>query len=425
MDSTSFALTVQLGAEPFAFPLQALIDHLSAVPESRHARGLRYPLAPLLALALLAKLAGHPTCRAIAAWAKLREADLIPFLRWPRLTMPHPTTWTRAFAPVDTAALDAQIGAFFARCRPLGPQRPGDIVLSIDGKTLRGTIPSGSTLGVHLVAAFLPECGFVLAQVEVQKKRNELAAVPTLLALLDLHGLVVTGDALFAQRALSAQIVAAGGDYLWKVKGNQAGLRDEIAWLFAPLQAGEREADFDWRRARRVTKGHGRLEERELIASRALKGYNDWPGLEQVFQIQTHITYSNGKQTTSTQYGVTSLTVREASPARLLAVTLAHWGIEGGLHQKRDVSLHEDRGQVRTGHAAHVLASLNNAVIGLAAQVGEANLADAQRGFGYRFDKAMHYHNCGQSRTAATDAGAEAAAAPRLTLVRGGLAPAA
>jgi predicted transposase YbfD/YdcC len=307
--------------------------------------------------------------------------------------MPHPTTWTRAFAHVDPARLDAQIGAFFAHLRTLGSARQGDLVLSIDGKTLRGTIPSGQRQGVHLVAAYLPQVGFVLAQVAVEKKANELRAVPKLLAQLDIQGMVVTGDALLAQRKLSAQIVAAGGDYLWTVKGNQAGLSDEIAWLFATLREGEREADFDWRRGHAVRAGHGRVEVREILVSRALKSSSDWPGLEQVFQITTRTRYSNGKQTQSVRYGVTSLTVTQASPARLLELTLAHWGIEGGLHQKRDVSLREDRGQTRKGHAAHVLASLNNVVIGLAAHIGEPNMAQAQRGFAYRFEKRMHYYN--------------------------------
>jgi predicted transposase YbfD/YdcC len=393
-DPIMLPLTTQLGDEPFAFPLQALLTHLATIPETRQPRGLRYPLAPLLALAVFAKLAGYPTLRAIADWASLRAADLAPFFDLPRATMPHLTTWTRAFAALDTTALDAAVGAFFADLRPLGPHRPGDLVLSIDGKTLRGTIPAGAHRGVHLVAAYLPAAGFVLAQVQVERKANELTAVPHLLAQLDLHGMVVTGDALFAQRSLSAHIVAVGGDYLWRVKSNQAGLRDEIAWLFAPLRAGERATDFDWRRAREVSKGHGRLEEREILASRALKASSDWPGLEQVFQITTRVADPNGRQHEWVRYGVTSLTAAHASPARLLALTREHWGIEGGLHQRRDVSLREDRSQTRTGQAAHGLASLNNAVIGLAAHVGAGNLAAAQRGFAYRFDKAMHYVNC-------------------------------
>jgi hypothetical protein len=87
------------------------------------------------------------------------------------------------------------------------------------------------------------------------------------------------------------------------------------------------------------------------------------------------------------------------------------------------VSLQEDRSQVRRGNAAHVLASLNNVVIGLAAHAGEANLAETQRAFGYRFDKAMHYSNCGQpvSRRGRAPGADPAPRAPRLTLLEGGL----
>src|SRR5262249_49989008 len=157
-----------------------------------------------------------------------------------------------------------QMGAFFAAQRARQPSCQG-LQVTIDGKTLRGTIPAGSHQGVHLVAAYLPQQGCVLAELAVTGKANELTVAPKLLAHLDLQGMIVTGDALFAQRNLSAQIVAAGGDYLWTVKGNQPALRDDIAWLFEPLRAGEQAADYDWRTAKEVTTGHGRLEEREII----------------------------------------------------------------------------------------------------------------------------------------------------------------
>ena len=250
-DPNILPLSTQLGDEPFAFALQDLLTHLAKVPETRHARGLRYPLTPLLTIAVLAKLAGYPALCDIAQWARLRAADLALFFDLPRASMPHPTTWTRAFATIDTDALDAAVGAFFNALRKSKPARRGDLVLNIDGKTLRGTIATGNKQGVHLVAAYLPAAGFVLAQVRVEKKSNEIKAAPLLLARLDLHGMVVTGDAMYAQRTLSAQVVGAGGDYLWRVKGNQGSLREEIAWLFAPLRAGERESDYDWRRSPR------------------------------------------------------------------------------------------------------------------------------------------------------------------------------
>jgi predicted transposase YbfD/YdcC len=390
MDSTTFARLAQLTVtpEPFAFLLDDLLPFLAQVPDPRARRGRRYPLAPFLALAVVAKLANHADLTALAEWTRLRQVELCTWLGLPRPSMPHPVTWTRWFAALEGTALEQQVGAFFAHLRTRRPQR-GALQLTIDGKTLRGTIPAGATQGVHLVAAYLPSVGCVLAELAVTRKANELTVAPTLLAGLDLQGMIVTGDALFAQRNLSAQIVAAGGDYLWTVKSNQPALLDEIRWLFAPLRADERAQDFDWRTARVVSKSHGRLEEREMVVSGALRGDSDWPGLAQVFQLTVRRTTRRGKTTTSVRYGVTSLSAAQASPARLIALTRGHWGIEGGLHQRRDVTLGEDRSQVRQGRAPQVLACLNNVVIGLAAQLGEANLAAARRAFAYRFDRAL------------------------------------
>jgi hypothetical protein len=91
----------------------------------------------------------------------------------------------------------------------------------MDGKTMRGTIPTGSKRGVHLLAAFVPGQGVVLFQVEVDGKENEISAAPRLLQTLNLRGAVVTGDAMHTQREISVQILDQGGDYLWTVKGLQ------------------------------------------------------------------------------------------------------------------------------------------------------------------------------------------------------------
>jgi hypothetical protein len=52
------------------------------VPDLRDPRGIRYPLVPVLAIAVGAVLAGVRSCAAIAEWA----ADAPPRLRaWPGL----------------------------------------------------------------------------------------------------------------------------------------------------------------------------------------------------------------------------------------------------------------------------------------------------------------------------------------------------
>src|SRR5919202_2692150 len=377
---------------PFAFSLQALAVHLQTVPDLRKCRGRRYPLPPLLTLAVVAKLAGHSRLEALADWAKLRARDLARLFGLPRTTMPHRSTWSRILGQaVDPLALEQALHTFFQPPTPAEVPARGSIILVVDGKTLRGTIALGQTQGVHLVAAYLPEQGVVLLQLAVDRKANEIVVVPTLLAQPDLQGTVVVGDALQTQRAVSAQIVEAGGDYLWFVKENQPTLLAEIEELFTPppLTPGHAAPPTDFKTARQVEKGHGRLEERVLTASGLLADYSDWPSLAQVFKLERTVWQQGVLTLHDVRYGLTSLPRQVADAERLLVVARTEWGIENGLHYRRDVSLHEDASQLRRGGGPQVMAALNNAVISLRGQHDERNLAAVQRRFDSHFERML------------------------------------
>ena len=65
--------------------------------------------------------------------------------------------------------------------------------------------------------------------------------------------------------------------------------------------------------------GHGRIEVRCLTASSALADYLDWPGLQQVFEIERTVTRKRtGQVRRETVYGITSLPPQRADAARLL-----------------------------------------------------------------------------------------------------------
>ena len=80
-------------------------------------------------------------------------------------------------------------------------------------------------------------------------------------------------------------------------------------------------------------------------------------------------------------YGLTALTAQEAGPERLLALMRDYWGIENGLHYRRDVTLHEDATRLLAPRLAEAMALLNNLVIGLTLHQGWKNLAQARRHF--------------------------------------------
>ena len=53
------------------------------------------------------------------------------------------------------------------------------------------------------------------------------------------------------------------------------------------------------------------------------------------------------------------------SPAELMALIRSYWGIENGLHYRRDVTLLEDRTRMKSKKAGQVMACLNNLILGL------------------------------------------------------------
>ena len=210
------------------------------------------------------------------------------------------------------------------------------------------------------------------------EKEAELTVAPELLAQVDLAGRVVTGDALYAQRNLSRQVVDQGGSYFWVVKDNQPTLRAEIALLFAEPPWGEEFAT-----ATKCGRHGDRWEERTLRSSTVLNDYLDWPSVQQVCCVAREVT-RKGETSNETAYAITSLSPAQAGPQELLRLWQGHWRIENRLHYVRDVTMREDASQVRSGSAPEVMAALRNTVLGLLRQIGTTNIAAALRHYSYR-----------------------------------------
>lgn len=379
--TTSWVETLVLPETGFAFEVGSLYDRLEALSDARHARGKRYALALVLTLLILAKLAGEDRPAGIADWIRQRGSELLELLPLERETLPCANTYRNVISrAVSPEALQQTISEFLHA----QPGAGRSVLLCIDGKTLRGTLSAANHAGVHLLAAYLPQEGLVLCQLAVDEQTNEITVAPRLLKRLDLQGKVVMGDALHTQQPLSVQIVEAGGEYLWYAKGNQPRLQADIAQTFAAERCGPGSSPFptDFQTATRTDADHGRIEKRTLTTSSLLHGYADWPALAQVFKLEREVWDLQLKPLRAeVVYGLTSLRAEEADAARLLELTRGYWGIESGLHYRRDVSLHEDATRMRQPRAAQVWATLHNLLVGLLAPLGFPQLPHARRFF--------------------------------------------
>lgn len=343
----------------------SLYARFQALSDNRKPRGMRYSLAMVLVLVMMAKMCGEYHFVGIAEWAKHRAGMLVDLLQLKREKMPHHSTFRRILADVvNVEEIEKMSSDFLSGKKFFGKQ----VLVAIDGKVLRGTLDDQQN-GTYLLAAYLPSEGIVLMEVAVEGKGSEIPAAPKMLRSIDLREKVIMGDALHTQRPVSIQIVVAGGEYIWLAKGNQPQMEENIRLWFEPDVQPIPGMSFppkDFETAKETNKGHGRLETRTLTVSSQLKDFLDWPYLEQVFKLERRfIAYKTGEIQEQCVYGFTSLRREEITPSQLLKHIRSYWGIENGLHYRRDVTLREDYTRMTKGKAGQVMACLNNLILGI------------------------------------------------------------
>jgi len=371
-----------------------LVPYLKAVPDTRHARGKQYELWVMLTILCVALLSGQKTVWGIVQWALLHASELIACLELPKKRLPSCSTYYVTLRRIGIAGLESQIAemgsAMEQENRPSETIRGADGAplrgLAVDGKDLRGARAHGAQ--TYLVSLVGHGDGLVLGQERVDVKTNEITVVPKLLVGRDLRGIVVTMDALLAQRAIAQQILDLGGDYLMVVKKNQPQLWANIDLLFQSPPLCPSEED----RLTRVlhNKTHGRREKRTLETSAHLNAYLGWPGAEQVMQRTYHaVDLRTGQITHEVVYGITSLNRARAKTKQLAALWRGHWTIENRDHYVRDETFGEDRCQLHSGHAAQALAALRNAVLNVLRYQGWSSVPAAMRRYGASLHQAL------------------------------------
>jgi DDE_Tnp_1-associated len=79
--------------------------------DPRHKRGIRYPLALVLSIVVLAKLCGETNVRGMAQWAQYRVSSLAAAFGLKHKRLPPWTTYRRVLSQVDEAAVAQAVQA--------------------------------------------------------------------------------------------------------------------------------------------------------------------------------------------------------------------------------------------------------------------------------------------------------------------------
>jgi predicted transposase YbfD/YdcC len=342
-------------------------DYFQAVDDPRVVPRCTHSLHTILFVAVAATVAGADGPEDMAKFAKRKAEWLKQFVDLSG-GVPSHDTFGRVLGAIQPKQFQDAFLGWISSLSSLQDQDGHPIFVPIDGKTMRGSYKNADKSGMlHIVSAWASKQGLTLGQVAVDTKSNEITAIPKLLKMLELHGAIVSIDALGCQREIASKIVAGGGDYVLMVKGNQPTLEEAIENSFREADAAE-ATKTEARQRTTKEKSRGRQETRHytimpLPDSMSAFG-KKWSGLKSIGRVIREV-QREGKQTSEASYYITSLSSKVGVFSESVR---SHWGIENSLHWVMDVVFGEDRSRIRQGHAAENMSFLRRFVTTLLRQ---------------------------------------------------------
>ena len=346
-------------------PDKSWLSPFESLPDPRREQGTYHPLLTVIGLAILAVLCGADNCSEIRDYGVEKEPWLKGFLDL-RLGLPSLSTIERVIEHLDPDAFEASFRQWVAQIiEPLGVK-----VVRIDGKTHRGSYDREQKLkALHSVSAWSDEHRLVLGEVAVNSKSNEITAIPVLLELLNLDGVVVTMDAMGCQKDIVKQLRKQNADYLLPLKANHENFYLGLKAWHDDLQSRNWKG-VTYSSAASLEDSHGRHEQRQLWAvpvsqfadHRQLRlELAKWKDLKTIVVVwRRRRTFKS--ETTEVHFYLTSL---DADAVRLMELIRGHWSIENQLHWCLDVVFREDACRTRKGNGPRNLGLLRRLAVSL------------------------------------------------------------
>ena len=342
----------------------SFLEHFANLNDPRIERSKEHLLKDIIAIAILAIISGADGWVAIEAYGNAKYEWLKSFLELAN-GIPSHDTFSRVFSRIEPEQFQE---CFLSWVNSIVKESELEVI-AIDGKTMKQSYDRNhQQKALHIVTAWSSSHQLVLGQKKVDKKSNELTAIPELIEMLEITGSVITIDAMGCQKDITSLIIKKKGDYVLALKGNQKLLYKAVKEWFKLAQK-EEFVGRDYSYYEQVEAGHHRVEKRQVWTidiSKLPPLHNQglWTGLKTVIMIVSERRLWN-KTTTEARFYLSSL----SSNATQIALAIrSHWGIENSLHWTLDVTFYEDKSRIRKQHSPENFALIRRLAINLLKQ---------------------------------------------------------
>lgn len=331
---------------------ESLLLYFSEMKDPRVERTRYHLLDDIIFISIASVLSGADSWNEMERYGILKKDWLATFLELP-YGIPSHDTFNRFFSALEPVEFEKCFSKWIGSIC----ERTDGEIISVDGKTIRGSRYQGCKSATHIVSAWADKNELILGQIKVDEKSNEITAIPLLLDALLIKGCVITIDAMGCQKNIAKKIIDKEADYILAVKENQKELYEDIRDSFRVLPAIDTYEELDF--------GHGRIETRKCSILTDLSlvfGKDNWEGLTSIIKIERLREFkATGKIERETSHYISSLNQAK----EIGSGVRKHWGIENKVHWVLDVAFNEDLSRKRAGNAAENYSTINRIALNL------------------------------------------------------------
>lgn len=346
-----------------------LVKIVKQIKDGRHKQGQRYSTQTIVWLLIIGTLLGKSNivciCELFFYNKKLRK--IFSKITQEKLDkVPHATTVSRALEKMDLESLLEKINNDLMN---QDIEDSYDFVAG-DGKIMRG-IHDGSK---RQILSFVNNELLPVYQVELENKENEITAFQKLLKDNKLKlppKTLLTLDAIHTQVKTIKELRKKELDYLFKVKGNQKELNNQLKYIFNqgrldksnPLEVNtykKFEAEHDRETTWKITTSTNFYSEDLPIGFESVKTIGF---IETETKRPFYERYSGNKKYNTSKHRTYFITSITKTPQELFNIARKHWRVEK-LHWVKDTLYLEDQQTIK-GKSAYFFTYIKSLSISL------------------------------------------------------------
>jgi predicted transposase YbfD/YdcC len=309
-----------------------------------------------MVMAILSVVGGCGNWEEMELWCNYRRSLFLELLGTAKI--PSHDTFRRVFMLLSVDKFEhcfAKMISYVTSCK----EEVIRDIIALDGKALRGSKRNiTNKTALHIVNAWSVKQGMVLGQKQVDKKSNEIKAIPELLEILNVKNNVITIDAAGTQKKIASKIIDQEGDYVLALKANHPKAYTEVVDYFnKEIFTKSVKPNCDNFSGEK----HHRTERRRYFIVPATKfSQLHFKGIKNVIALESIRSEKNKKVSTQIRYYIASC---QDSDKFITSCIRSHWHVENKLHWCLDVNFREDQNRSTDDNAAINLSILRKIAI--------------------------------------------------------------